>query len=137
MTEMVPESKISKRSEAVIIAHNQLTQMMLPSTDKRWAQALELAESGKLNQAAALVVQVVDSIEIASVDHEALIDQPHDFVTHVDEVLNRVIAELVISSLMNVACITHSHSSEMNEMTARAADIGIYMAAYNSASGFL
>ncbi|MDT8924620.1 hypothetical protein RBE51_17575 [Pseudomonas taiwanensis] len=128
---------MSKRTEALIIAHNQLTRMMLPSTDKRWAQALKLAENGKLNQAAALVVQVVDSIDIAPVDHEALIDRPHDFVTHVDEVLNRVIAELVIGTLMNVASITHSHSPEMNEMTARAADIGIYMAAYNAATGFL
>lgn len=128
---------MSKRSEILLIAHNQLTRMVLPSTDKRWAQALKIAENGKLNQAATLVVQIVDSINIAPVDHEALKDRPHDFVTQVDEVLNRVIAELVISTLMNVASITHSHSSEVNEMTARAADIGIYMAAYNAATGFL
>lgn len=126
-----------KRSEALIIAHNQLTRMMLPSTDKRWAQALKAAENGKLSQAAALVVKVVDSIEIAPFDHEALKDQSQDFVTHVDEVLNRVIAELVIGTLMNVASITHSNSPEINEMTARAADIGVYMAAYNAATGFL
>jgi hypothetical protein len=128
---------MSKRSEILIVAHNQLSRMMLPSTDKRWVQALKIAENGKLNQAATLVSQIIDSIQIAPIDHADLQDRPQDFVSQVDDVVNRVIAEIVISTLMNVASITHSNSSEVNEMTARAADLGIYMAAYNAATGFL
>jgi hypothetical protein len=137
LIELIPESEMSKRSEILLIAHNQLTRIVLPSTDKRWAQALKIAENGKLNQAATLVVQIIDSVDIAPADHEAYKKIQGDFVSQVDDVLNRVIAELVINTLMNIASITHSHSSEVNDMTARAADIGVQMAAYNAATGYL